>query len=331
MIGAGRREIDRLTVEIEKEIHEVYKQAIDELQEKIDGFNAQFDEKQKKWKKQLDEGKITRRQYQKLMKSEIMQSEHWKNLRDTLVADCNNANQIAASIINGHIPEAYSIGQIYESYSICRRTNMNVNFSICNRHAVERLIRERPDLLPFAEIDETKDIRWNRQKMTSALLQGILQGESMDGIAARLVKAVGMNETSAIRNARTMTTGAMCAGRNEAFEQAAERGIDMEEQWVSTLDSRTRHRHVLMDGEKKKVEDTFSNGMRYPGDPRGRPEDLYNCRCSIRGILVGITPEARNRFSRLGNVSYDEWKAKALEKQQKAEERQRRRQQNNSQ
>ena len=52
-------------------------------------------------------------------------------------------------------------------------------------------------------------------------------------------------------------------------------------QWDATLDKRTRDSHAQVDGEIRELDEKFSNGLMYPGDPNGRPEEVINCRCAL--------------------------------------------------
>jgi SPP1 gp7 family putative phage head morphogenesis protein len=126
------------------------------------------------------------------------------------------------------------------------------------------------------------------KKINAETLQGILQGESMDKIAKRLRNVQEMNKTQAIRSARTLVTGAENKGRLDSHKRAEEDGIILEEKWVATKDGRTRHSHAMMNGETKKTNETFSNGLEYPGDPSGRPEEVYNCRCTMTAKVLGF-------------------------------------------
>ncbi len=42
-----------------------------------------------------------------------------------------------------------------------------------------------------------------------------------------------------------------------------------------------RDAHAMMDGETVAIGELFSNGMAWPGDPAGGPENNSNCRCSV--------------------------------------------------
>ena len=93
-------------------------------------------------------------------------------------------------------------------------SKINTSFTLYNHAAVERLIKENPNLLPLnPNLDIPKDLRWNQQHINSAITQGILQGKSIPDIAKDLQRVTGMDESAAIRNARTAMTGAQNAGK----------------------------------------------------------------------------------------------------------------------
>ena len=150
-------------------------------------------------------------------------------------------------------------------------------------------------------------LRWNRQKIHSVVLRGILKGQTNREIAKLFEHVVGMNKNTALTNARTATTSAENGGRVYSYEQAESMGIELEQEWLATLDGRTRHSHRQLDGEKVKVGGVFSNGCRYPGDPQGRPEETYNCRCTLVAAIKGIDNSANVRHTTM-QQTYEEWK-----------------------
>ena len=105
--------------------------------------------------------------------------------------------------------------------------------------------------------------------------------------------------------ARTMVTGAQNGGRQKSYEEAEAMGIKIQKEWMSAKDNRVRDSHAQLNGVRVRYNKTFPNGCRYPGDPSGRPEEVYNCRCT----MVAITPNASQK-KRTGNTvaSYKKWK-----------------------
>ena len=97
-----------------------------------------------------------------------------------------------------------------------------------------------------------------------------------------------MNKTQAIRSARTIVTGAENKGRQDSYARAEADGIILAKEWISTNDSRTRHSHAVLDGETRPIDTPFSNGLMYPGDPNGKPEEVWNCRCALAAVVKGF-------------------------------------------
>ena len=85
-----------------------------------------------------------------------------------------------------------------------------------------------------------------------------------------------------------MVTGAENAGRLDSYENLANQGVVQKKVWIATPDERTRESHLDIDGEEVDIEQEFSNGLMYPADPNGEPEEVWNCRCSMRTHIIGF-------------------------------------------
>ena len=162
------------------------------------------------------------------------------------------------------------------------------SFSMVDRHTVERLQKDGDITLPYKDLDKIKDERWNTKLFTSRLLQGILNGDPIPNIAARLLDVVGYNESAAMRNARTMTTACENRGRQDSYDELADNGVVQKKVWIATPDDRTRASHLEIDGEEVDIDAEFSNGLKYPADPDGDESEVYNCRCTMRDHIVGF-------------------------------------------
>jgi hypothetical protein len=133
-------------------------------------------------------------------------NNRFKDLTERTAAELANVNKTAVAYINGQLPEVYSIN--YNALSPTVDGVGGYSFALVDADTVKHLATTDKSLLPYKQLDEKKDIRWNVKKMNAEVLQGIVQGEPMDKIASRLSNVIGMDETAAIRNARTMVTGA---------------------------------------------------------------------------------------------------------------------------
>ena len=304
MSDAGHTATNDILANIEDKIQNVYAHANKDMYKKVDA-------KLKKYQSELPkkQAELSKEDFEKWKKNQAYIMLNQQNVADTLADDLVNHDKIAASIINEHTSSVYALNYNFGTYQIESDIDMSTSFALYDQHTVERLLKDDPDLLPHVDIDSSKDKRWNKRHINDALMQGILQGESIPKIAKRLSDTVRMDKNAAIRNARTATTGAQNAGRVDSYKRAQNMGIDLQQEWMATLDGRTRHSHRAIDGERVGVGEQFSNKCHYPGDPTGPAHEVYNCRCTLIPIIKGY--ELDNSWKQdvsIEGMSYDEWK-----------------------
>ena len=299
MADKAHRLTDEKLEEMEKRLSAIYSRANKEIGERWKEYlaesQAEIDELQKAYElaKKSGDAKEIRKAGKKLTNAKrerTLMNSRFKDLTETTAAQLANVNKTALAYVNGELPEVYSIN--YNALSQSVDGVGGYTFALVDADTVKNLATTDNSLLPYKELDEKADIRWNVKKMNAEVLQGILQGEPMDKIAGRLSKVTEMNATAAIRNARTMVTGAENKGRQDSYARAAADGIILDKEWIETNDKRTRHTHrhkpVGVGGEIVGQDEAFSNGLMYPGDPNGRPEEVYNCRCTVAAVVKGF-------------------------------------------
>lgn len=318
----GHEETDKILEDMEKRIAEEYKQAEKEISEKLNDYLRRFEAKDRIKQQALADGLITQKEYDKWLTGQIMIGKRWTEMRDTLAEDFTNADKIAKSIAYGYQPEVYALNHNYGTYQVENGAQVDTSYTLYDRNTVERLFNDNetfyhaPGEKVSARINEGKALAWNKKQVQSCMLQGILQGESIPNMATRLANTVGeQNRKAAIRNARTMTTGVENAGRVRSYDRAQSMGINVQKQWLATLDNRTRHWHRELDGVSVPNDEPFKNEfgeIMYPGDPTADGSNIYNCRCTLIANIKGFENDVTNRSlrhdSHLGDMSYDEWK-----------------------
>lgn len=308
----GHRDADKKLYALTKRLHMSYRQASVNLGEKLANYLDQFEKEDAMKRALYDSGELSHEEFLKWRQKRIIETRYWRNMLEQLTNDIVNQDKIAASMIKNELPAIYAENHNYGTYEAEVGSGVDTTYTMYDKDTVSRLLREKQDLLPYPDpsLDIPKDKLWNRQHIQSAVLQGILTGESMKDIAQRFQDVVGIDERSAIRNARTAVTGAENAGRIDSYLRAQAMGIKLKQVWMSGHDNRVRHSHAILDGEKQDPGEKFSNGCRYPGDPEGAPEEIYNCRCTLVAEVEGsdsYDPTARPS-ELLQNMSYDEWK-----------------------
>ena len=295
MADIAHTKTDQKLEEMEKRLSAIYSRANKEIgkrwKEYLAESQAEIDELQKAYElaKKGGDAKEIRKAGKKLASAKrerTLMDKRFKDLTEATAAQLANVNKTALAYVNGQLPEVYSIN--YNALEPSVDGVGGYSFALIDEDTVKNLATTDKSLLPYKQLDEKTDIRWNVKKLNAEVLQGILQGEPMDKIAGRLSKVTGMNETAAIRNARTMVTGAENKGRQDSYARASADGIILAKEWISTNDSRTRHSHAVLDGSIVDQDKKFENGLMFPGDPNGRPEETWNCRCTVAAVVKGF-------------------------------------------
>lgn len=318
---------------LEWRIRKIYREAAEDMSEKIDDYFSGFEERDKKQKALVDAGKLTLEQYTQWRLAQIGRGKRMEALRDQLAERMTDANEVAAAYINDTTPGIYSLNRNYAAYTI-EQVAGNVGFDIWDESTVRRLIVENPISMPYypikRAIDRNIDLAWGQQQITRQITTGILQGESIGKIANRLQEKIpDMNRVSAVRAARTAMTSAQNAGRMDSYVAAQKMGIKLRREWVATLDNRTRHAHAILDGQKADIGKPFEvegQEIMFPGDPHAHPSLVYNCRCTLIADVEGVDMSDAQRRARnpetgrnelISNMTYQEWEAwkKGLAKQ----------------
>lgn len=312
MASEGRILVDKQLARLEKKLHKAYAQAEKDMRQKFNEYTKEFSKKDARLKNLLKKGGITQERYDEWRKAEVYHGKWIKSMIQYYVNEQVTANKRAADMINKALPKMYAESHNFGTFQVEKLAKVDTSYLLYNVDTVARLIEDNPKLLPKASLDVPKDRRWNKQKMTTAVTQGILQGESIPKIAGRLQRVTDMNINTAIRNARTMTTGAENSGKLDSFKRAESMGIRLKKMWSATMDGRTRDSHAFLDGVSIGIDEKFPNGLMYPGDPDGDAGEVYNCRCELSMQLDGFERDRASIFdmnaNHFGYESYEEWK-----------------------
>jgi hypothetical protein len=123
------------------------------------------------------------------------------------------------------------------------------------------------------------------------ITDGVNAGEDKEKIAARVDKVLSYTGSERWPNrartiAQTEVTRARAAGTMAAgVEQSRVSGKGLYKTWDAKDDNKVRTDHHLVDGKSVPVWMPFQVGqssMQFPGDPTAPPDQVINCRCSLR-------------------------------------------------
>lgn len=302
----SRRQDDRLE-QLEEKLTALYANAENEIRSEFTDFSAKFQKEDKIRADQVEAGQLSEDDYLAWRKTQILKSTDYSKAIESMSNMLVNTDIAAMATINGELP-----GVVAESYDFVQALGFQAaeeagittgTFQVYNEKTVEMLVRDNPDLLPKPSqntierlggtVDIPEDKKWAKDRINREITQGIVQGKSMQDIAKNLKQVAKMDRSAAIRNARTAMTGAENMGRAASAADLKKNGIPVQEVWSAAGDNRVRETHALMDGTIKNEAGYYGEGiiehpLRYPGDPLGDPEEVYNCRCRESIVLQGI-------------------------------------------
>lgn len=323
-------ELDRLTdaalAELEKKIHKLYKEAVDDMNKTISDYFQSFAKRDKEMKAALKDGEITKKQYTEWRLTQIGRGNRFEALRDKLAERMTKANEVAVAYVNDTTPGVYTLNINYTAYDIERKYGA-VDFTAWNEEAVRRLVVDDPDVMPYYPYDRAVnrgiDLDYGKKQITAQVTSSILLGDSVYTMAEKLRQRIEtMSLTSSIRTARTAITAAQNGGRQATFERAAAMGIQLRRRWQATKDLRTRHAHAMADGQIVAVNEPFTVGgekLMFPGDDSlgASAGNVYNCRCGCVSVekdgieaeprMMRVRDPATGRNVVVPAMTYKEW------------------------
>lgn len=321
----AHRRTDKELEKLEKRIATAYKRAADEMQGKADAYFKRFakrDAEQKGLIGTIVNGKeYTEQDYKQWRLAQIGRGKRFEALRDRLAERMTKANEVTAAYINDDMPKIYALNRAYVINDVRGKAKGRldgVDFALWDEQTVKRLLMEQPDLMPYypeaRAVKRGIDLEYGKRKITECVTQGILQGESIDRMARKLMdNIVGVEQVSAVRAARTAVTAAENAGRQAGREELESKGVIVRKRWIAMDDHRSREVkigkvkrriHVEANGQIVDNDQPFIVGgeeLMFPGDESMGASgwNLYNCRCTSTAEIVGfrsiLTAKQRKR------------------------------------
>lgn len=328
MADHGTVMTDKQIDEIRKKLERMYAKAEKELEKKAKEHTKKFAAKDKEKQAQVKAGTLSEEQYKRWQAGQVFIGKRWAERVEQMAKSLADVDNQASKIIQGGQLNCFADNANYFQYRIDKDMNFGANFSLYDTATVTRLVRDEPELLRRRYVDGVQQRAWCVKTVNNCVIQGILQGESIDKIAVRLAKGTASSDMKAmIRYARTAMTGAQNGGRIEAMRNAKNQGINVRKMWIATMDERTRTAHQNLDGQIVDINEPFDSDLgpiMFPGDPTADGENVWNCRCALgyeypdypnydyeRGAYdewVDEEGEEHREYGTVAGMTYNEWK-----------------------
>lgn len=289
--------------EVEKQLLQNEKEVLTEL--KNNYAKALKDIKQRI--KELQGNEITQ--------SKIYQIQYQNNLEKQLqaIVDLLEADNIQT--ISEYLKTTYEDGFIGTLYNM-QTEGVPFIMPINQDEVIKSITKKTGDFQLSKTLYENADKL--KKTIKTEITRGISSGMTYSNISQKIAYNSEADLKKAYRIARTEGGRVQSEAKFETMKRAKKNGADIVKQWDSTMDSKTRLTHSMLDGQIKELDEPFEIGGNQAMYPHGfgiASEDI-NCRCVLleraRWAVEnekGFTKVVDGDIIRFNNIkSYQEFK-----------------------
>lgn len=261
-----------------KRLHLTYSQSLAQVNEKIKNLQFSIDGLQQEYD-WMDDSDPKKAQVKSQIQSKIYQKQYQEQLQKQLDGILDKMNTQQYLSVSDYLENCYEDGFVGTMFDM---HGQGVPLMIpMDQEAMVRAVQLESKISEGLYTRLGEDVDQLKIQIRAQVSRGIATGMSYAQTAKQLANYSRIGYNRSIRIARTeghriQTTAAM-----DACHKAKERGADVLKQWDATLDDVTRESHRQVDGEIRELDESFSNGLGFPGDPAGGAGEVINCRCAI--------------------------------------------------
>lgn len=260
-----------------KALESQYKRALSDINRKVKDFQAEIDLLDAAMNQDgLDDA--TRALLQSQRRSKIYQKQYQEALKGQVSGILDKMQGDNYSTIESYLKESYENGYVGTMYDIAKQ-GIPVITPIDQAAAVRAIL---VDSKVSGGLYKRLGIEVSALKkaVTQEISRGIATGLGYGDIARNIANATSAPFSRTKTIARTEGHRIQQTSTADAQRAAKDKGADVVKQWDATLDGKTRESHRRVDGEIRELDEKFSNGLMYPGDPSGGAAEVVNCRCA---------------------------------------------------
>lgn len=261
-----------------KRLNKVYNKSLKDIEDKIKNLTFTIGKLQQEYD-WMDVNDPDRAKVKSMIQSKIYQKNYQEQLQKQVDGILKQMQTSQFATVSEYLDSCYTdgfIGTIFDAHG----QGVPIMVPI-DQEAMVRAVQLESKISKGLYTRLGKDVDMLRRRITSEVSRGISSGMTFKQVAKQLENQSRIGYNRAIRIARTEGHRIQCTATMDAMESAKGHGADVLKQWDAALDNRTRDSHAMVDGEIREIDKKFSNGLMFPGDPNGRPEEVINCRCAL--------------------------------------------------
>lgn len=260
-----------------KELEKQYAAALKDIKEKVKMFQADIDLLDQALSQDgLDD--TTRAMLQSQKRSKIYQQNYQKALQGQVSGILDKMHGDTYATIDKYLNGCYETGYIGTMYDIAGQ-GVPLVVPVDQAAAVKAVLTDSKvsnGLYVALGVDVAK----LKKSITQEISRGIASSLPYSDIARNISNVSKAPMSRAKTIARTEGHRIQQTSSRDAQFAAKKKGADVLKQWDAALDGRTRDSHARVDGEIRELDEKFSNGLMFPGDPSGGAAEVVNCRCT---------------------------------------------------
>lgn len=260
-----------------KELEKQYARALKDITDKVKSFQADIDLLDQALSQDgLDDATKALLQSQK--QSKVYQQNYQKALKGQVSGVLDKLHGDNYATIDKYLKSCYETGYIGTMYDIAKQ-GVPIIAPIDQAAAVKAILTDSKIVEGYYN---HLGVNYDKLKktITQEISRGIASGLTYSDIARNINNVSSSGLYNAKRIARTEGHRIQQTSSRDAQYAAKKKGCDVVKQWDASLDGRTRDSHARVDGEIRELDEKFSNGLMFPGDPSGSAAEVINCRCT---------------------------------------------------
>lgn len=260
-----------------KRLKQVYGVSLKDINTKAAKLQKEFEELAAEYDTVEDEEE--REVLKSRMQSKVYQKKYQESLKKQVNDILDNMHENEYKTVSEYLNQCYEDGFIGTMYDL-QGQGIPLAFPLDQEAMVQAVQLDSPISQGlYARMGE--DVSLLKKKITAQVSRGIATGMTYGQIAKQLSGYTNIGFNNAVRIARTEGHRIQCQSAMNACYNARDKGAEVSKQWDSTLDAKTRESHAMVDMEIKELDEKFSNGLMFPGDPSGGAAEVVNCRCAL--------------------------------------------------
>ena len=286
-----------------KRLKTVYNKSLEDITDKASKLQKEFEELESIYDNIEDEEE--KKVLKSRMRSKVYQKQYQESLKKQVSGIIDKLHDEDYKTVSEYLEKCYDDGFIGTMYDL-QGQGIPMCFPL-DQESMVRAVQLDSKISEGLYNHLGENYSLLKKRITAEVSRGIASSMTYGQVAQQLAaKMTGIYKNPggalaySMRIARTEGHRIQCQATMDACYNAKDRGANIVKQWDATLDGRTRDSHSAVDGEWKELDEKFSNGLMFPGDPSGRAEEVIHCRCAL---LQKSRDSLKNGFTKMNNFT----------------------------